>query len=143
MRRGLRRLNGDRGTANALIIVAMTGVMILAAGLAFDGSRVLAARREAVDVANQAARAGAQAVSAGKLRAGAVGIDPNAAVGAAEAFLAATSHRGSASVTGDEVVVMVSMNVRLPLLAMAGLSTTTVTGRGAAHIVRGISEAGA
>jgi hypothetical protein len=50
------RVERDRGTANALIILAMTGVMILAAGLAFDGSRVLAARREAVDVANKSSR---------------------------------------------------------------------------------------
>ena len=71
-----RRLRGARGAANALIIVAMTGVMLLAAGLAFDGSRVLAARREAVDVARQAARAGAQAVDIGAVRAGGVAIDP-------------------------------------------------------------------
>jgi hypothetical protein len=135
------RLDGDRGTANALIIVAMTGVMILAAGLAFDGSRVLAARREAVDVANQAARAGAQAVSVGQLRAGGVGVDPAAAVTAAERFLAETSHQGSASVVSGDVVVTVSIDVSLTLLATAGISATTVTGRGAAHIVRGISEA--
>ena len=62
------RLRGARGTANALIIIAFTGVMLVAAGLAHDGGRVLAARREAVDVADQAARAGVQAVDAGAVR---------------------------------------------------------------------------
>ena len=91
-----QRLRGARGTANALIIVGMTGVMLLAAGLAFDGSRVLAARREAVDVARQAARAGAQAVDIGAVRAGRVAIDPARAVTVAESFLSATGHRGQA-----------------------------------------------
>ena len=75
-RRRSTRLRGARGAANALIIVGMTGVMLLAAGLAFDGSRVLAARREAVDVARQAARAGAQAVDIGAVRAGGVSHRP-------------------------------------------------------------------
>jgi hypothetical protein len=62
-------------------------------------------------------------------------------VSASERFLAETSHRGVAVVLGDDVVVTVSIDVSLPLLASAGVSATTVTGRGAAHIVRGISEA--
>ncbi|HEY8092938.1 MAG TPA: pilus assembly protein TadG-related protein [Acidimicrobiales bacterium] len=137
----MRRLRGVRGTANALIIVAMTGVMILAAGLAFDGSRVLAARREAVDLANQAARAGAQAVEVGGVRAGRVGLDPRTAAEVANQFVAATGHHGSAVAGGTTVVVTVDITVDLPLLSAAGLSSTTVTGRGSARIVRGISEA--
>jgi hypothetical protein len=136
-----RRGRGDSGLANALIIIAMSSVMVLAAGLAFDGSRVLAARREAIDVANQAARAGAQAVSIAAVRAGAVAVEPSAAVAAADSFLATTGHEGDAAVVGDDVVVTVSIRVTLPLLSTAGVSTTTVTGRGAASIVRGITEA--
>src|SRR6266540_2633668 len=96
------RGRGDGGLANALIIVVMTIVMLLAAGVAFDGSRVLAARRQAVDVASQAARAGAQAVSVGALRAGEVEIDPAAAVTAAARFLTETGQRGTTAVDGDE-----------------------------------------
>ena len=135
------RLRGARGAANALIIVGMTGVMLLAAGLAFDGSRVLAARREAVDVARQAARAGAQAVDIGAVRAGGVAIDPARAVAAAESFVSATGHLGHATVTGEEVVVTVAITVDLPLLSAASVPSTTVTGRGSARLVRGITEA--
>ena len=135
------RGRGDAGLANALVIVAMSSVMVLAAGLAFDGSRVLAARREAVDVANQAARAGAQAVSLRAVRSGGLAVDPGAAIAAADGFLMETAHQGWAGVVGDEVVVTVTMTVGLPLLSAAGVSTTTVTGRGAAAIVRGITEA--
>jgi Flp pilus assembly protein TadG len=135
------RLRGARGAANALIIVAMTGVMLLAAGLAFDGSRVLAARREAVDVARQAARAGAQAIDAGAVRAGRVAVDPAQAVAAAEAFLRSTGHRGDVTAAGRDVIVTVSIGVPLPLLSAAGVPSTTVTGRGSAHLVRGITEA--
>jgi Flp pilus assembly protein TadG len=138
---GRRRGRGDAGLANALIIVALSSVLILAAGLAFDGSRVLAARREAIDVANQAARAGAQAVSVAAVRAGGVAVEPRAAIAAANSFLVATGHDGGTSIIGDQVVVSVSIRVSLPLLSAAGVSTTTVTGRGAASIVRGIREA--
>ncbi len=131
----------DRGAANALIIVAMTLVMLLAAGVAFDGSRVLAARREAVDVASQAARAGAEAVSIGALRTGRIEPDRAAAVTAADRFVVASGHRGTAAVEGDEVVVTVTIAVALPLLSSAGVTSTTVTGRGSAHLVRGIWEA--
>ena len=137
----MRRLRGDQGTANALIIIGMAVVMILAAGLAFDGSRVLAARREAVDVANQAARAGAQAVDVGRARAGEVAVEPAGAVAAAEQLLRTLGRTGTATLVGETVVVTVEISVGLPLLAAAGIPSTTVTGRGSAHIVRGISEA--
>ena len=136
-----QRMRGCRGAANALIIVGMTGVMLLAAGLAFDGGRVLAARREAVDVARQAARAGAQAIDVGAVRGGGVAVDPERAVGAAESFLRSTGHQGTAAVVGEDVAVTVAITVDLPLLSAAGVPSTTVTGQGSAHLVRGISEA--
>jgi len=140
-RRKSVRLGGDRGLANAVIIVTMTVVMLLAAGLAFDGSRVLAARRDAVDVARQAARAGAQAASEAALRDGRVEVDGARAVVAADRFVAVSGHHGSARVEGDEVVVTVAMSVELPLLSSVGVARTTVSGTGSAHLVRGIWEA--
>jgi hypothetical protein len=134
------RLRGERGAADVLMIVVMATVMLLAAGLAFDGSRVLAARREAVDVANQAARAGAQAVAVPAVRSGGVALDSDAAVRAADRFLTDSEHEGHATVVGDEVVVIVHLAVGLPLLASVGVSSTTVTGRGVASLVRGITE---
>jgi len=127
--------------ANALIIVAFTGVMLLAAGLAHDGSRVLAARREAVDVADQAARAGVQAVDAGAVRAGRVEVDAAAAVAEADRFVRAAGYQGTVAWTGERLRVSVTIPVDLPLLSATGLSSTTVTGEGSARIVRGISEA--
>jgi len=127
--------------ANALIIVAFTGVMLLAAGLAHDGSRVLAARREAVDVADQAARAGVQAVDAGAVRAGRVELDAAAAVAEADRFVRAAGYQGTVAWTGERLRVSVTIPVDLPLLSATGLSSTTVTGEGSARIVRGISEA--
>ena len=136
-----RRLRGERGMANALIIIAFTGVMLLAAGLAHDGSRVLAARREAVDVADQAARAGVQAVDAGAVRAGRVELDAAAAVAEADRFVRAAGYQGTVAWTGERLRVSVTIPVDLPLLSATGLSSTTVTGEGSARIVRGISEA--
>ena len=127
--------------ANALMIIAFTGVMLLAAGLAHDGSRVLAARREAVDVADQAARAGVQAVDAGAVRAGRVEVDAAAAVAEADRFVRAAGYQGTVAWTGERLRVSVTIPVDLPLLSATGLSSTTVTGEGSARIVRGISEA--
>jgi hypothetical protein len=127
--------------ANALIIIAFTGVMLLAAGLAHDGSRVLAARREAVDVADQAARAGVQAVDAGAVRAGRVEVDAAEAVAEADRFVRAAGYQGTVAWTGERLRVSVTIPVDLPLLSAAGLSSTTVTGEGSARSVRGISEA--
>ena len=43
--------------------------------------------------------------------------------------------------TGEEVVVTVAITVELPLLSAASVPSTTVTGRGSARLVRGITEA--
>ena len=76
----------------------------------------------------------------GAARRGVVAIDPAAAVAAAQRFLVATGHQGTASVSGDAVLVTVAIGVDLPLLAAAGVASTTVSGQGSAHIVRGISK---
>ena len=121
-----------------MIIVAFTGVMLLAAGLAHDGSRVLAARRGG-RCRRPGGPAGVQAVDAGAARAGRVDVQPAAAVAEAGRFVQAAGYQGSAW-TGGALRVTVTIPVDLPLLSAAGLSSTTVTGEGSARIVRRISR---
>ena len=58
-----RTVERDLGSITA-VVVSMTIALIACAGLAFDGGRLLGARLDAADHAENAARAGAQHVTA-------------------------------------------------------------------------------
>ncbi|HEX9888547.1 MAG TPA: pilus assembly protein TadG-related protein [Nitriliruptorales bacterium] len=135
------RHHGEGGTITVLV-VGLTLALLMVAGLVYDGGRVLAARRQAHDLADNAARAAAQAVDVDTLRAGGPpALDAAAAMTAAEGYLALTGHRGDITVTGDRVTVTVIVITPMALLQLVGLSERTVTASGQARIARGISTA--
>ena len=129
----------ERGVIT-IFVVTMTTAMILVVGLVLDGGYTLAARREALDEADGAARAAAQAVSASS-RDGVVTLDPARAQSAVDTFLAPTGHAGRATVQGDVVTVSVSFPHRMLILGIGHLFSVQVTGRGSARAVRGITGA--
>jgi Flp pilus assembly protein TadG len=63
----MRRLRGDRGSA-ALFVAVFAPAMIFMAGLVIDGGAALEARQRAADIAEQAARAGANQCDVALLR---------------------------------------------------------------------------
>jgi Flp pilus assembly protein TadG len=131
----------ERGVIT-IFVVTMTTAMILVVGLVLDGGYTLAARREALDEADGAARAAAQAVSP-SARDGVVILDAARAQSAVNTFLAPTGHSGRATVQGDVVTVSVSFPHRMLILGIGHLLSVRVTGRGSARAVRGIrTEAG-
>lgn len=135
----MRCCGSEDGTVTVLV-VGLTLALLLVAGLVFDGGAVLAARREANDLADNAARAAAQAVDVTALRSGAsVALDPLAAEVAAEEYLAATGHDGEVVVGTDRVEVTVAVTARMSLLQLAGIGDRTVTATGEARLVRGIT----
>ena len=84
MRRLFSRRSDHRGQVTVFVAGASLG-LILVAGLAIDGGRILAGRERAFDEAQEAARAGADALSPGALRVGSSSVvDPSAAVTAAQ-----------------------------------------------------------
>jgi len=118
-----------------ILVVAILFVI----GLVLDGGYVLAAKREANNVAEQAARAGAQEVSEDVLRRDdRVELEDGAAVAAAEAFMRRTGHRGTAEVVDGRVVVEVEIDRSLLILGAAGLADVVVTGHGSARPVVGV-----
>lgn len=128
--------------AITVFVVALTLALMLVAGLVYDGGRILAARQQARDLADNAARAAAQQVDLDGLRAGALpSLDAGAAEYAAEAYLATVGHEGDVTVTGDAVEVTVSITTEMALLQLAGIGQRTVTGTGQARIVRGVTGA--
>lgn len=137
----LRRFDDERGMVTGFVAI-VTLALFMAAGLVIDGGNLLAVRRQAIDEANAAARAGAQALDVEALRANReVRVDPGAAVGAAEAYLRTARHQGSVTVRGDTVVVTVALPYRTTLLGLVGMGTRTVSGRGEARLVRGVRQA--
>lgn len=137
----MRRLRDEAGTVTAFVAVAAMG-LVLMAGLVTDGAGALAAKREAIDQANAAARAGAQAIDESRLRASRVVLlDPGRAATAAQQYLAATGHTGTVSVQGDRVVVTVRVAYRPQILGLVGVGTRTLAGTGSARPVRGVSQA--
>lgn len=132
----------ERGSV-ALVALALAPALLLCAGLVLDGGNVLAARREAANVAESAARAGAQALDTAAARtSGAAQLDASSAVARAESYLTQTGYEGSASVQGDEVLVEVTITRPMFLLGLAGLRSMTVHGRGQAHGVRAVEQEG-
>jgi Flp pilus assembly protein TadG len=98
---------------------------VACAGLAFDGGRMIAARAEATDAAENAARAGAQQVTS--FRSGNPSIDKPSAVISANRFLEAIGVSGTA--TADEKSVTVTTNIKVPmvLLGLFGVRDKSVS----------------
>lgn len=106
-----------------VMVLSMT--FVACAGLAFDGGRMIAARVEATDAAENAARAGAQQVTS--LRSGNPSIDENSAIIAAHQFLESIGITGAA--TADENSVTVTTNIKVPmtLLGLFGVRDKSVS----------------
>lgn len=136
LRRRWRR--GEEGIFT-LFTCLFVVVFLILAGLAVDGGYILAARRRAIDEANGAARAGAEALAPSAYRTtGELELDPGAAESAAQAFLASTGHSGTVAVDGNQVTVSLAFDQPMSLLQIIGIDSVNVQGRGQARSVRGI-----
>lgn len=136
-----RHLSGESGQVTAFLVTFIMALLFVA-GLVIDGGYLLAAKRQAIDTAEQAARAGAQGLALEDLRAtGRQTLDPRRATLAARAYLASTGHDGTVTVNGDRVAVTVTIPRRLVILGIAGFGEVTVTGQAEARNVRGVLRA--
>ena len=118
-------LRNERGSVS--ILVAVLGfAFLMVAGLALDGGRKLGALSEARDLADNAARAGAQAIDTDQYHlTGIPTLDSAAANQAAQAYLGATGHVGTVTVEGATVTVTVSLSV--PTRFLPGPFNVTAT----------------
>jgi hypothetical protein len=114
-------------------VVVFTLALILMAGLVLDGGLTLAAKIQAINEAQAAARAGTQAIDLATFRAtGQITLDPAQATTDADNYLAAAGHTGTVEVNGDQVTVTVSITQPMQILSIAGINHLTVTGTGTA-----------
>ena len=129
----------ERGQVTAFVVVITVALLALG-GLVIDGGNALAAKRRAIDEADSAARAGAQALAAADYRGtGSLTPDPNAARQAALDYLARAGHTGQVTIQGDEVHVTVTIDEPTTLLGIVGIRDLTLTGSGQAHLVHGVT----
>ena len=120
-------IHRDRGSGTALGMFLIFVVLVLAATLLESGN-TMRASSHATDVAQQAARAGADKLDLGALRNNAtLRIDPVAAKAAALAYLRQVGETGSVQATPTGVTVTVTLTRPRVLLPLVGIKTITVT----------------
>jgi Flp pilus assembly protein TadG len=114
----------ERGVVSTFLAVIALA-MLMAAGLAIDGGRKVNALLEASHLADNAARAGAQAVDLDTLRTtGDLRLLPDQATARVDQYLASIGRTGNVTVVGDTVTVTVSLTVDPVLLPMGPITVT-------------------
>ena len=124
MTSGVVRERGAVSTFLAVIALAL----LMAAGLAIDGGRKVNALRQASHIADNAARAGAQAVDLDTLRtSGELRLLPDQATERVHRYLASLGYTATqVAVTDAAVTVTVDITVE-PVLLPTGPMTVTAT----------------
>ena len=115
------RPRGQRGSFTFAVIFWALMTMILA-GLVIDGGLAISERQRAGDIAEQAARAGADALDLNALRAGKYQLDPTGACDQARAVITASGLAtaaltcdpiGSLTLATGQVVPTMTVHVRI------------------------------
>ena len=142
-RRPIGRLGPDgepdeRGSVS-LIMVILTVALFAMAGLVIDGGLALDARGRAVDLAQQAARAGAGAISPASLRGSRPDLrfDATAATQRAQRVLTLAGATGEVTVSADTVTVTAHVRQRTVLLAAFGVTDLTASAAATAVVLHG------
>ncbi|MER6062410.1 Tad domain-containing protein [Streptomyces sp. NPDC001792] len=126
----------DRGQVTAFV-VCVFAAMWLFAGIVVDGGLALAGKVQALDVAQEAARTGAQQLDIGRLRRGEeVRLVRDKAEAAARAYVASTGDSATATVKSEAVTVHVTHHQRTQILQLIGLRTLTMHATSTAHAER-------
>lgn len=134
----IRRTGGDTGQVTAFVVV-LSVTLVAVAGLVLDAGLALSAKVQALDVAQSAARAGAQQLDLYAYRTGGPAqLDPSRAAAAARGWLASAGMSGTASATSTTVTVTVHRTTRTQLLQLVGVRTLSVSASATATAVQGI-----
>lgn len=117
------RQDPDRGSLAGYLVI-MTVALFALAGLVLDGGAALTAHGQAADVAQQAARAGADALDVASLRSrtpAGLTANPAAARAAAQAVLTAAGVQGEVTVSGSQVTVSAQASRPAAILSIVGI----------------------
>ena len=135
----------DRGAVMFWVVPIMIGLIAMA-GLIVDGGNAISARERAEDVSQQAARAGADALSPIALHdsdPSALTADPGAARAAAQRVLdSAGISNPTVVVNGDSVTVSVTVHEKTQVLSAFGLSDISGSASSTATALHGSNTGG-
>ena len=138
------RVQGDEGSVSVYLAVWAVAMMAMA-GLVIDGGAAIAARARAADLAEQAARAGADALSPASLRGLSptdLRVDPTAARAAADRVLALGGATGGVTIAGLDVSVTAHVPRRATVLTAVGINDLTGTAIATATVLHGTTTPG-
>lgn len=141
------RTQTERGAVMFWVIPIMIGLIAMA-GLIVDGGNAIAARQRAEDVSQQAARAGADALSPTALHdsdPGDLSADPGAARAAAQRVLdtaGVTLTNPTVVISGDSVTVSVTVHEKTQILSAFGVDDISGSASSTATALHGSSTGG-
>jgi hypothetical protein len=145
-----RRARGDDrdgGQITLAVVIFSVGALMIVSLVYFQGIK-LRAGREAGNIAEETARAGAGQLDRSRAyTSGVKAVDPAAAVASARAYLASRGHQGDVTgsvvpVGGAQIRVTVTITRPAPLLSLIGVSTITVTRSATADLIVGVQGPG-
>lgn len=117
----------DRGSVS-LFVVVISLALFVALGLVVDGSTRLRAASHAATSAQEAARAGGQALSGSAIQGQQGIVNPGAGAAAARSYLAQARVEGTVTVTGDTVTVTTNQPWKPTFLGAFGVGGGTLHG---------------
>jgi hypothetical protein len=147
-----RRRSASGGTSEAgsatIFLLAIIPVVVILLGLVYDGGEAYTAHTRALNLAEQAARTGAQEVDLATVRAGGpYRLNRPRAIHAATAFLAGSGLRGGQvrviadpQTGGDAVQVSVPWSVTTSFLGIIGKPTIGGTATASARDAAGVTS---
>jgi Flp pilus assembly protein TadG len=140
--RRLHQPHAERGAIGVFLAVLVPGLLLII-GLAVDGGAKVAATQRANAIADEAARAGGQALDVSAALTGQVQVDPAAAVAAAQDYLDRNDVQGAVTVVdGDTLQVTTTITQPTTFLGLVGITALTVEGSGTADLVTGTGQGG-
>lgn len=135
----------DRGAVMFWVVPIMIGLIAMA-GLIVDGGNAISARQRAADVSQQAARAGADALSPTALHdanPSDLSADPGAARAAAQRVLdSAGITNPTVMISGDSVTVSVTVHEKTQVLSAFGLNDISGSASSTATALHGSNTGG-
>jgi Flp pilus assembly protein TadG len=140
-----RPRQGDDTGSVALFMSLLTVALLAMAGLVIDGGAAIAARERAADLAEQAARAGADALVPASLRGPSptgLQVDPAAARAAADRVLSLGGANGELTINGLDVTVTAHVPRRAVILSAIAVDDLTGTATATATVLHGTTTGG-
>jgi Flp pilus assembly protein TadG len=135
-----RRCTGDDAGRVTAFATVITLALVAVAGLVLDGGVALSAKVQVLDIAQAAARAGAQQLDLTLYRTTSQAqLNPDRAASVAEAWLASAGVQGEAGATTTTVTVTVYRTTNTQLLQLVGVRQLHVSASVTATAVQGVT----